>query len=227
MLAEKHEEMPVLEEAIVLCFNPVFLPVQKCILELHEYSLSLKNGFHSVPISLIVRGGEHVGIIGRNGIGKTTLLKQVHSILKDRSDLRVGYMPQNYDEIFDLTMTPICFLQQEGTKEELTLLRSYLGSMKFTRSEMESPIFKLSGGSKAKLFLISFLLQQKNVLLLDEPTRNLSPLSNPGVRESLAHFQGTIISISHDRKYLQEVCQRVYSFSDTEFVEVSLETILK
>ena len=95
------------------------------------------------------------------------------------------------------------------TKEELTKIRTYLGSMKYTVQEMDHPIRELSGGQKAKLLLLKMSMEHRNVLILDEPTRNFSPLSGPVIRELLRDFPGSIISVSHDRKYIREVCERV------------------
>ena len=86
----------------------------------------------------------------------------------------------------------------------------YLGNMKFTSEEMISKINNLSGGSKAKLILMKLVLEKSNVLILDEPTRNVSPLSNPVIRKVLKEFKGTIISVSHDRKYIEEVINKLY-----------------
>lgn len=95
------------------------------------------------------------------------------------------------------------------TKEELTKIRTYLGSMKYTVQEMDHAIRDLSGGQKAKLLLLKMSMEHRNVLILDEPTRNFSPLSGPVVRALLQDFPGAIISVSHDRKYIREVCDRV------------------
>ena len=75
---------------------------------------------------------------------------------------------------------------------------------------MDHPIAELSGGQKAKVLLLKMSLSNANVLILDEPTRNFSPLSGPVIRRMLAEFPGAIISISHDRKYIKEVCTKVY-----------------
>ena len=79
--------------------------------------------------------------------------------------------------------------------------------------EMTGKIGDLSGGQKAKILFLDMVLKGANVLVLDEPTRNFSPLSNPVIRSTLKGFGGAIISISHDRKYLDEVCQKVYELT--------------
>lgn len=174
-------------------------------------------------ISLRVTGSEKVVIIGKNGIGKSTFLKLIAEDLQKRSDIKVSYMPQTYDELLDMEKTPVEFLEKTGDKEEMTKIRTYLGSMKYTRDEMEHKISELSGGQKAKLLLMKMNLDGSNVLILDEPTRNFSPLSGPVIRNSLRKFGGAIISISHDRKYIREVCGTVYELKEDGLHRVYLD----
>ena len=93
------------------------------------------------------------------------------------------------------------------------IIHDRLASMRFTYEEMNGPIRSLSGGQRAKLLFLDMVLRRADVLLLDEPTRNFSPLSAPVVREALRGFRGAIISVSHDRKYLSEVCDTVYELT--------------
>ena len=165
-------------------------------------------------IELLVRGPEKVCIIGKNGVGKTTLLRRIAAELLSRQDIRASYMPQNYEELLNLDETPVDYLSESGDKEEITKIRTWLGSMKYTADEMNHPVRELSGGQKAKIFLLKMNLSGANVLILDEPTRNFSPLSNPVIRQVLSDFGGAIISISHDRKYIEEVCQTVYELTE-------------
>ncbi|MCI8401460.1 MAG: ABC-F family ATP-binding cassette domain-containing protein [Lachnospiraceae bacterium] len=165
-------------------------------------------------IRLQVKGPEKICIIGKNGAGKTTLLRNLAEDLLKRKDLRTAYMPQNYEELLPMDKNPVEFLLQylkeEGTKEQTTRIRTYLGSMKYTAGEMDHAIRDLSGGQKAKLLLLGMSMDHRNVLVLDEPTRNFSPLSGPVIRRLLSDFPGAIISVSHDRKYIREVCDTVY-----------------
>jgi ATPase subunit of ABC transporter with duplicated ATPase domains len=176
----------------------------------------------SRDIFLRVSGSEKICIVGANGAGKTTLLKKIAEELLQRTDLQTEYMPQNYEEMLDLGMTPVDFLDTSGDKEERTKIRTYLGSLKYTADEMEHAIRELSGGQKAKVLLLKMSLSNANVLILDEPTRNFSPLSGPVIRKILKDFPGAILSISHDRKYMDEVCDKIYELTEEGLLEKEL-----
>ena len=166
-------------------------------------------------IFLRVRGSEKLCITGKNGCGKTTLLRRIAEQLLKRTDIRAEYMPQNYEEMLELEMTPVDYLDRTGDQEERTRIRTYLGTLKYTADEMEHPIAELSGGQKAKILLLKMSLSGANELILDEPTRNLSPLSGPVLRQMLRDFPGAILSVSHDRKSMAEVCGRVLRMTET------------
>ncbi|MBR6322575.1 MAG: ABC-F family ATP-binding cassette domain-containing protein, partial [Lachnospiraceae bacterium] len=163
----------------------------------------------SRAVFLRVRGPEKVCMVGDNGCGKTTLLRKIVESMEERTDLRYEYMPQNYEDLLDFSRTPVDILDRSGSKEERTRIRTYLGAMKFTAEEMDHPAGELSGGQKAKLFLLKMSMSDANLLILDEPTRNFSPLSGPVIRALLRAFPGAIIAVSHDRKFIREVCTRV------------------
>ncbi len=204
---ENMTEFPDSEEAILVGFGEdTQVPGGKTVLDLTLPRLETEEGLLAENLRLYVRGPEHVCIIGRNGAGKTTLLRQVAAALLPRRDLRAAYMPQDYGETVDQSLTPVEFLAKTGEKEELTRVKTYLGSMKYTPEEQGHTIRELSGGQKAKLFFLKMILDGNNVLILDEPTRNFSPLSGPVIREILRDFPGCIVSVSHDRKYMGEVC---------------------
>lgn len=211
---EKEKEQltafPESEDAILLRFGEgSAVPRGKTVLKLDLPVLKAGERTLAENIHLEVRGGEHICITGKNGTGKTTLLRLAAAELLSRSDIAAAYMPQNYADLLPQTKTPTEFLCAGGSGEERTRARSYLSSMRFTREEAERPIAELSGGQKAKLFFAKFALGSYNVLILDEPTRNLSPLSGPEVRAVLKSFGGTVISVSHDRKYIAETSTRV------------------
>ena len=172
---------------------------------MHLDELKINGKILSKNINLSVIGKKKLVILGKNGSGKTTLLKKILEKLKETPNIKVGYMPQNYDEVLNNYSKVLDFLS-ENNEESITRIRSLLGMLKFTSEEMLNDISNLSGGQKAKIFLLKMFLDKSNVLLLDEPTRNLSPLSNPVIRKLLKEYPGSIISVSHDRKYIEEVC---------------------
>ena len=208
---EKRTQVPDVEEAILLRFpEDISLPEGRVVLDWGPETLRLGARVLAEAVRLYVRGPRKVVITGTNGTGKTTLLRQLHAVLAAQSNLRVGWMPQEYAELLPGEQTPVDFLSRTGSKEEATLIRTRLGSLKYTPEEMEHRISGLSGGQKAKLLFLKMTLDGCDVLLLDEPTRNFSPLSGPELRAILCSFGGAVISVSHDRKYIDEVCDTVY-----------------
>ena len=218
-------EMPEQEEAIFfkLGDKSAEIPAGKTVIEYALPTLITPGGEKVLAenISFKIRGSEKICIIGENGVGKSTLIKLVAEELLARTDIHAEYMPQNYEELLNPDMTPVEYLDKSGDKEERTRIRTYLGSLKYTTDEMEHPIRELSGGQKAKVLLLKMSLSGANVLILDEPTRNFSPLSGPVIRKMIREFPGAVISISHDRKYIDEVCDRVY-----ELTQVGLKDTL-
>ena len=213
--AEAFTEFPDTEDAMFIQLGgQMQMPNGKRVLEYEKQELAVERRVLSRNIRLEVRGPERVCIIGKNGAGKSTLLREIAEQLLARTDLHAGYMPQNYEDLLDLSQTPAEFLAVSGAKEEQDRIRTYLGSMKYTADEMDRPIRELSGGQKAKLLLLKLSMQTCDVLVLDEPTRNFSPLSAPVIRKILNAFPGAVISVSHDRKFIQEVCTAVYELDE-------------
>ena len=205
------------EEAIFFKLGDknAYIPTGKTVIEYELSKLMTPEGERILAegIYLKIKGSEKICMIGANGAGKTTLLKKIAEELLNRNDIKAEYMPQTYEDLLDLDVTPVDYLDKTGDKEERTRIRTYLGSLKYTPDEMEHPIRELSGGQKAKVLLLRMSLSGANVLILDEPTRNFSPLSGPVIRKMLREFPGAVISISHDRKYIEEVCDKIYQLN--------------
>ncbi len=216
---ENMTKMPEQEEAIFfkLGDESARMPAGKTVVEYSLDELKTPDGAKVLArdIFLRVRGPEKICIVGTNGVGKTTLLRLIADELLSRKDIKTQYMPQNYEELLDLDVTPVEFLDDTGDKAVRTRIRTYLGSLKYTADEMDHSIRELSGGQKAKVLLLKMSLSDANVLILDEPTRNFSPLSGPVIRKMIAAFPGAVISISHDRKYIDEVCTKVYTLTES------------
>ena len=215
--AEEMTAMPESEEAIFarLSCNP--LPPGKVVLDLHLDALRIEDRTLARDVCLCVRGAEKVCITGRNGAGKSTLLRQILALLKGRADLSVFYMPQDPGDILDMDKTPLDMLMITGDKEEQVRNAVVLGSMKFTGEEMNHPCRGLSGGQKAKLMFLMMANSGANVLLLDEPTRNLSPLSGPVIRTLFDDYPGCIIAVSHDEKLISCICTREARLTENGF----------
>ncbi len=219
---ENMTDMPEKEEAIFfkLGSDDAKMPAGKNVIEYMLDELRTPDGSRILvkDIFLRVRGPEKICIVGTNGVGKTTLLKMMAGELLSRKDIKAQYMPQNYEDMLELDVTPVEYLDETGDKAVQTRIRTYLGSLKYTADEMDHPIRELSGGQKAKVLLLKMSLSNANVLILDEPTRNFSPLSGPVIRKMIASFPGAVISISHDRKFIGEVCNKVYTLTEKGLV---------
>lgn len=201
-LTAYHEE----EEAIMLGFKKVKVPNFKKIIDFKLDELKIGDKLLASNIKLEIYGPKKVAIIGQNGAGKSTLLHIIKDMLADRA----SYMPQNYDEKMDEDIDVVHFIKKDPTKDEYSEIRTMLGSLKYKDDEMLHKISSLSGGQKAKLYFLKMIYERKDILLLDEPTRNLSPLSSPVIRSVLKDYDGAIIMVTHDRSLLEEVADEIY-----------------
>ncbi|MDF2700776.1 MAG: transporter, ATP-binding protein [Haloplasmataceae bacterium] len=208
-------EIPEREEAIDLFFDKsIGIPNGKTILEMHLEPLKVNDRVLSKSVDISIQGNKKIAIIGRNGSGKSTLLKLIYEELLNRNDISVGYMSQEYEELISDDLNALDFILKGFDQREEARIRKMMGALQFTREEMVSKTSQLSGGQKAKLLLLKMVVNKNNVLLLDEPTRNLSPLSAPVIHELLIHFNGCVICITHDRKFLENVFEEVYELNE-------------
>ena len=204
---------PDYEEAIDIFFDEgIKVPNGKQILDFKRDELRIADKLLTKNIDLQIIGPEKICIIGKNGAGKTTLLRE---ILKEceKLNLKVGYMPQSYFEYENANVNAIDYLSKSFAKDENIKISNFLGSLNFKREEMHRNISDLSGGQKAKLFFAKMNMDKAKVLILDEPTRNLSPLSKPEIIEALKAYKGAIIAVSHDRDFIGQVFDKVYELN--------------
>ena len=207
-------QKPDYEEAIDVFFDEdIRVPNGKQVLDFKKDVLRIADKILAKNIELQIIGPEKICIIGKNGAGKTTLLRE---ILKEceKLNLKVGYMPQSYFEYEKGSMTALDYLSQSASKDDHIKSSNLLASLSFKREEMYRNISDLSGGQKAKLFFAKMNLDKAEVLILDEPTRNLSPLSKPEIIEALKAYRGAIIAVSHDKDFIDQVFDKLYELNN-------------
>ena len=213
--AQSMTQKPLEEEEIRLFFSDIqSLPVSKVLIQLEKENLAIGDRVLVQKLQLTVRGQEKIGIIGPNGMGKSTLLAKLQQLLNDKREISLGFMPQDYHKKLQLELSPVDYLSKTGEKEELQKIQSHLASLNFSYPEMHHQIRSLSGGQQGKLLLLDLVLCKPNFLLLDEPTRNFSPTSQPQIRKLFATYPGGLITVSHDRRFLKEVCSIIYRLTE-------------
>jgi ABC-type Mn2+/Zn2+ transport system ATPase subunit len=174
-------------------------------------------------VSLMVRRGEKVGVIGPNGLGKSTLLKIVVGALDaDRGTTRfgheahVGYFAQDHHELLkNEKMTPLEYVWEACPSEPTTYVRGQLGRMLFSGQDVEKPIGALSGGEAARLIFARLAVRKPNVLILDEPTNHLDLEAIESLAEGLEAFEGTLVFVSHDRWFVSRLATRIVEVTPT------------
>ena len=224
--AQSMTQKPLEEEQIQLFFSDIEpLAASKVLVRLENETLSIGQRILSQGLQLTVRGQDKIGIIGPNGVGKSTLLAKLHQLLSGKREISLGFMPQDYQETLQLNLSPVEFLSQTGHKEEIQKIQSHLASLNFSYPEMHHQIHSLSGGQQGKLLLLNLVLRKPNFLLLDEPTRNFSPTSQPKIRKLFANYSGGLVTVSHDRRFLKEVCTSIYSLTEHDLEVVDLQDL--
>ena len=225
-VAQSMTQKPLEEEQIQLFFSDIEpLAASKIIVRLENETLSIGQRVLAQGLQLTVRGQDKIGIIGPNGVGKSTLLAKLHQLLSGKREISLGFMPQNYQETLQLALSPVEFLSQTGHKEEIQKIQSRLASLNFSYPEMHQQIHSLSGGQQGKLLLLNLVLRKPNFLLLDEPTRNFSPTSQPEIRKLFANYSGGLVTVSHDRRFLKEVCTSIYNLTEHGLEVVDLQDL--
>lgn len=168
------------------------------------------------PISLEVTKGDHIAIIGPNGIGKSTLIKTIaekqHALAGDittGANLKVGYYDQKQAE-FKSTKTILDYVWDQYSTMNEKDIRAVLGRFLFVQEDVKKIINDLSGGEKARLQLALLMLERNNVLILDEPTNHLDIDSKEMLEQALQDFDGTIIFVSHDRYFINQLANKIF-----------------
>lgn len=176
-----------------------------------------KNVFHDV--SFEIYKGDRIGLIGPNGVGKTTLFKiLLGSIHPDSGELLWGHhiFPGYYDQELN-TLNPdntvLGEIHDDNPKLTLTEVRGLLGAFLFSGDDIEKYVHQLSGGERGRLSLLKLMLSSSNLLFLDEPTNHLDLYAKETLEEALVSYDGTMMTISHDRYFLNKICTKIFELS--------------
>ncbi len=167
-------------------------------------------------VTAAVRRGQKIGIVGGNGVGKTTLLSTIiGEISVDSGEVEVqpgtqiGYFHQDHRNL-NYNLTPIEQVKQLKPRMEYGDIRAILGKFQFNKEQVSTKLESLSGGERARIALLKLLLEDNNLLLLDEPTNHLDTDAKEAVEEALKEYTGSIITVSHDRWFLDSLCDTIW-----------------
>ncbi|WP_235296300.1 ABC-F family ATP-binding cassette domain-containing protein [Portibacter marinus] len=194
--------------------------------------LSKSYGDHVVfrNASLAIERGEKVCFVGRNGEGKSTMIKAIMGEIEFEGtcglghNAKVGYFAQNQAALLDPELTVFQTVDEVARGEIRTQLKNILGGFMFSGEEIDKKVSVLSGGERTRLAMVKLLLEPVNVLILDEPTNHLDLRSKDVLKEALKAFDGTLILVSHDRDFLRGLAEKVFEFKDKRVIE-HFETI--
>ena len=191
------------------------------VLVLEELSVGYGENVLLKDINLVLRKGEKTALLGPNGAGKTTLLKTILGELspvtgkaKIGNRVKIGYFSQSYERLDPNQTLLDNFLTEYGYTTEHT--RSLLGGMLFHGDDVFKEIGTLSGGQKARLVLLKLVLDGANLLILDEPTNHLDIAAREAVEAALEAFDGTVLLVSHDRYFINEVASRIWEIDNQQ-----------
>ena len=177
-----------------------------------------------------IERGEKVSFVGRNGEGKSTMIKAIMNEIdfegecKIGHNIQIGYFAQNQASLLDPALTVFETVDQIAIGDIRTQLKNILGGFMFSGDDIDKKVSMLSGGERTRLAMVKLLLEPVNLLILDEPTNHLDLKSKEVLKEALLNFDGTLILVSHDRAFLQGLSQKVFEFKDRRVIE-HFETI--
>ena len=173
-----------------------------------------------------VRRGEKVALVGRNGEGKTTLMRVIMGELDPMSgeskvgyNVNIGYYAQNQEDILDKEDTVFGTLDRIAVGDIRLKLRDILGAFLFKGEDIDKKVAVLSGGERARLAMAKLILKPYNLLALDEPTNHMDIRSKDILKQALRSYDGTLIIVSHDRDFLDGLVDKLYEFRDGKVKE--------
>ncbi|MGC1631035.1 MAG: ABC-F family ATP-binding cassette domain-containing protein [Gelidibacter sp.] len=180
--------------------------------------------------NMSISRGEKVSFVGRNGEGKSTMIKAIMGEIEVEGschlghNVKVGYFAQNQASLLDESLTIFQTVDEVAEGDVRTQVKNILGRFMFKGDDIDKKVSVLSGGEKTRLAMVKLLLEPVNLLILDEPTNHLDLKSKDVLKEALLDFDGTLILVSHDRDFLQGLSEKVFEFKDQRVIE-HFETI--
>ena len=180
--------------------------------------------------NMSIARGEKVCFVGRNGEGKSTMIKAILGEIEVEGtcalghNVKVGYFAQNQAAMLDEGLTVFQTVDEVAKGDVRTQIKNILGGFMFRGDDIEKKVSVLSGGEKTRLAMVKLLLEPVNLLILDEPTNHLDLKSKDVLKEALQNFDGTLILVSHDRDFLQGLSNKVFEFKEKRVIE-HFETI--
>lgn len=189
--------------------------------------LTKKYGDHVVfqDVNLTIARGEKVAFVGKNGEGKSTLVKAIMGEIEFEGKCQlghgalIGYFAQNQASLLDTELSVFETIDQIAVGDIRSKIKDILGAFMFSGDDIEKKVKMLSGGEKTRLAMIKLLLQPVNLLILDEPTNHLDIKTKDILKEALRAFDGTLILVSHDRDFLDGLANKVFEFGNKRVKE--------
>ncbi len=195
------------------------------VVEGENISMSYGNLQVLDSVGILIERGEKVSFVGRNGEGKSTMVKMIQNqvnytgTLKIGHNVKIGYFAQNQNELLNPNKSVFQTIDDIAVGEIRKKVRNILGSFLFSGEDIDKPVKVLSGGEKSRLALACMLLEPINLLILDEPTHHLDMISKNILKQALLQFDGTLVIVSHDRDFLEGLTDKVYEFRNKKIRE--------
>ena len=181
------------------------------------------NVFHNA--SLVIERGQKVAFVGKNGEGKSTMIKAIMKEIDFEGtceighNVQIGYFAQNQASLLDENLTVFETIDQIAVGDIRSKIKDLLGAFMFSGDDITKKVKVLSGGEKTRLAMIKLLLEPVNVLILDEPTNHLDMKTKDIIKDALKDFDGTLILVSHDRDFLDGLAEKVFEFGNKRVKE--------
>ena len=192
---------------------------------IREVEKAYNNEIVFSDVTLDIERGESVAFVGKNGEGKSTLVKIIMNEISFKGDLKlghntkIGYFAQNQASMLDGNLTVFQTIDDIAVGDIRTKIKNLLGAFMFSGDDIDKKVKVLSGGEKTRLAMIKLLLEPVNLLILDEPTNHLDMKTKDILKSALKDFDGTLILVSHDRDFLDGLAEKVYEFGNNKVKE--------